>query len=48
MNKNKCGFKNIIFSQIITIKMRLKTKQTNIKKNKQENMLIKIITINNN
>jgi len=29
--------------------MRLKTKQTNIKKkNKQENMLIKIITINNN
>ena len=28
--------------------MSLKTKQTNIKRNKQENMLIKIITINNN
>jgi len=36
------------FPQIITIKMRLETKQTNKKKNKQENMLIKIITINNN
>jgi len=30
MNKNKCGFKNIIFFQIITIIIRLKTKQTNI------------------
>ena len=35
MNKNKCGFKNIIFSQIITIIIRLKTKQTNIYKKKQ-------------
>jgi len=30
MNKNKCGFKKYHFSQIITIIMRLKTKQTNI------------------
>jgi len=35
------------FSQIITIKMRLKTNKY-IKRNKQENILIKIITINNN
>jgi len=32
MNKNKCSFKNIIFSQIITIRMGLTPKQTNIKK----------------
>jgi len=50
MNKNKCGFKKISFfpNNNNNNETKDKTKKYIKKQKKQENMFIKIITINNN
>jgi len=50
MNKNKCGFRKISFfpNNNNNNETKDKTNKYIRKQNKQENMFIKIITINNN
>jgi len=49
MNKNKCGFKKFIFpNNNNNNQTKDKTNKYIKNQNKQENMFIKIITINNN